>query len=214
MYNELVFFAHIVVVTGSVLLALRHSYGALLTVLALQMIVANLFVTKQIGLFGFHTTTSEVFVVSGMFGIGVVREYYGFEYARRCVWMIFGFFLLFTVLVQFHCAYTGFEPLYAEALALVCTSTVRLFIASMLAYLVSERIHLALTYLMPGRYYKMLPLVGGQIVDTGVFAVVGLWGLVDSLWSVIAFSLLVKGIIIVSLAPVLLMTHRLYKGFI
>ncbi len=214
MYNELLFFAHIFVVTAAVVIALRHSYGALLTVLALQMIVANIFVTKQIGLFGFHTTTSEVFVVSGMFGIGVVREYYGADYARRCVWAVFGFFLLFTLLVQFQCAYEGVEQLYTHALDLVCSTTVRLFFASMLAYLVSERVHLVISSWLPKYRYAMVPLITGQIVDTGVFAVVGLWGLVDSVGSVIAFSLIVKGIIIVTLAPVMMITHRLYKGFV
>jgi len=60
----------------------------------------------------------------------------------------------------------------------------------------------------------MLPLIGGQIVDTVIFAIIGLWGMVDSVGSVIAFSLIVKGIIIVTLAPVMMITHRLYKGFV
>jgi uncharacterized integral membrane protein (TIGR00697 family) len=214
MYNELLFFAHSILVTGAVLVALRHSYGALLTLLALQMIAANLFVTKQIVLFGFHTTTSEVFVVSGMFGVGVVREYYGFEYARRCVWLIFCFFLVFALMAQFQCAYYGLEQVYSDALRAICSSTVRLFVASIVAYLVSERVHLVLTAGISVPWLKMLPLIGGQIVDTVIFAIIGLWGMVDSVGSVIAFSLIVKGIIIVTLAPVMMITHRLYKGFV
>ena len=61
--NELIFLFHILLVLSFVLGALRLGKNALLSLLALQAILANLFVVKQISLFGFAVTCSDVFAI-------------------------------------------------------------------------------------------------------------------------------------------------------
>jgi queuosine precursor transporter len=215
MYNELLFAAHIVAVSASVLWALWYSYGALLAVLSLQLILANLFVTKQIMVFGIETTCSEVFVVSGMYGISLIRSYYGDRLARNAIWTTFGFLLLFVCFVQFHCAYVGIDMVMSGYIAQMCSATMRLLCASLLAYLVSECVHLVLTRLLgtekESPIGQVCAITGGQLVDTVTFGYVGLYGLVDDLYSIMLFSLVVKIIIIIALAPLLTLTHRYLK---
>ncbi|MDQ5890156.1 MAG: queuosine precursor transporter [Candidatus Dependentiae bacterium] len=212
MYNELLFAAHIIVASASVLWALRYSYGALIAVLSLQLILANLFVTKQIMVFGIETTCSEVFVVSGMYGISLIRSYYGDAAARKAIWITFGFLLLFVFFVQLHCAYSGLDPILSVSIAQMCSATFRLFFASLAAYLVSERAHLALTRLWGTRHAspigQIVAIAGGQVVDTVTFASLGLYGLVADLSSVILFCLIIKAIILVMLSPILALTYR------
>ena len=212
MYNELLFLLHIVVVSGGVILAIRHSYGATVAVLSLQLIVANLFVTKQIALFGIATTCSEVFVVSGMYGVGLIASYYGPDKAARAVWITFGALLFFVGMTQFHAMYKGINAIESELLALMCASTLRLCAASLCAYLVSERVHLLflkwLSCTLSLTIRRTLAVVAGQLVDTLVFAGIGLYGMVDHFTSIVCFGIAIKMIVIMVLAPIVAYTHR------
>jgi len=211
MYNEMLFLLHIVVVSSAVVWGLWFSYGALLSVLGLQLIFANLFVTKQIVLFGIETTCSEVFIVSGMYGIGLIRHYYDDVRACRAIWETFCFLLLFVCLTKFHRMYTGIDADIALLMEQLCETAPRLLLAGFLAYLVSERVHLLLTRFCGGSassVASVVAVIGGQIVDTVVFAYTGLYGLVDDVQQIVLFTLLIKGIIIMVLAPMLTATKR------
>jgi len=212
MCNEALFFAHSAVVALSVVLALRSSYSALLAVLGLQLILANLFVTKQIILFGIETTCSEVFIVGGMYGIALIRAYWGDRVAQQTVWYLFGFLLLFVGCAQLQQWYVGLDAQVATLFSLLCDTTPRLLGASVLAYLVSERVHLYTTkflrrWLSP--FSASIGAIGmGQLVDTVVFGVVGLYGLVESLGSVMLFSGIVKAVVLVVMTPLLTVTKK------
>ncbi len=205
--NEWLFLAHIIVVSACVLWGLWYSHGGLVGVICLQALLANLFVTKQIMLFGIETTCSEVFVVGGMYAINLMRIYNSDRACRRAVYTVFGALLLFALLVQFHIAYTGVDPIVSGALATICGSSMRLFVASLLAYVVSERAHLFFCSMLD-QYTESIPwqvaaIVGGQVLDTVIFGVVGLYGVVDHLVSVILFSLVVKIFVVIALSPLM-----------
>lgn len=214
MYNELVFFAHVIVVSGSVLLALRHSYGALLSVLSIQLIVANFFVTKQILLAGMLTTCSEVFIVSGMYGISLVQEYYGDNRARQTIFYTFTFLVLFVLLSRLHVWY---EPItgntVADSLSALLAPAPRLMLASLFAYVLSERVHLYVARWLSARGVAPLARIAaigiGQLVDTVTFAFVGLYGMVPDLRSIIIVSVVVKAAVIIALAPLLTLARLL-----
>lgn len=211
MFNELLFFLHIIVSSAGTVLALWHSYGALVGVLSLQLILANLFASKQVVLFGIDATSSEVFFVSSMYGICLLRDYYGSAAARRAVWLTFGAFFLFVLLSSFHMIYLGVDRSLDTAFDAVCGLGFRLLFASMTAYLVSERTHLFLLGFFErwlGSLSQIIAILGGQFVDTVTFACLGLSGVVHDLPSVILFGFLVKIIATAALAPLLPLTHR------
>lgn len=219
MYNELIFVSHVVVVSASVLLALRHSYGALLSVLSIQLIVANLFVTKQIVIAGMLTTCSEVFIVSGMYGISLVQAYYGDKRARQTIFYTFAFLLLFVLLSRLHIWY---EPVtgntVAEALSALLAPAPRLMAASLSAYIISERVHLYAARWLSARgvssLARILAIGLGQVVDTLTFALIGLYGMVPGLRSIMIVSLVVKAVVIIALAPLLTLARALVPNSI
>jgi uncharacterized integral membrane protein (TIGR00697 family) len=202
MSNELLFLLHSVVVMATLLGALAHSYASLLGVLSLQLILANLFVTKQVAIYGIATTTTEVFAVGGMFGVALLQMYYGAERARRSIAILFSFLLFFSVFGWFQTVYAG-EWAGADAGALLAVAP-RLFCASVVSYFISERVNVALVEWMGGALLlRLCAIVCGQAIDTILFTFIGLWGVVAYPWSVIAASLAIKCAAIAALSPLL-----------
>ena len=80
--NELLFFIHVFLVVSFVMGALRLGKAALIALSAVQAVLANLFVVKQIDLFGFSITCSDVFAVGGILSINLIQEFFGKEAAE------------------------------------------------------------------------------------------------------------------------------------
>jgi len=209
--NEWLFVAHVLAVSVSVLWGLWYSHGALLAVLGIQLVLANLFVSKQIMLFGIETTCSEVFIVGGMYGISLMRAYYNPQACQRAIYTIFGTLSLFVVLVQFNLAYAGIDAEFSSGLVTICSSSGRLLIASLCAYVISERTHLFFCSLLDKNnesvVWQVAAIIGGQLIDSVVFGLIGLYGVVNHLVSVILFSVVVKIIVVLALSPMLAVTR-------
>ena len=211
--NELLFLAHIVAVSISVIWGLWYSHGALLAVLGVQMVLANLFVSKQIMLFGIETNCSEVFIVGGMYGISLMRTYYSPHACQRAIYTIFGALSVFVLLIQFNLAYGGVDAELGSQLLFLCGSSARLLIASVCAYLVSEQAHLFFCSLLDknndSAVWQVAAIIGGQFIDSVVFGYIGLYGVVNHLVSVILFSIVVKIIVALALSPMIALTRVL-----
>jgi len=209
--NEMLFLAHIVVVSASVAWGLWYSQVKILAILSLQMVLANFFVTQQIMLFGIETTCSEVFIVGGMYGIGLIRLYHNEYIAQRAIYTIFASLVLFVFIVHFHLGYLGVDPALSGALATISGSSLRLLCASVCAYGISEQVHLFFCSLLDknneSMVWQVAAVAGGQLVDSVVFGVIGLYGIVDHLVSVVLFSLVVKIIVVLLLSPLIAFTR-------
>lgn len=75
--NELTFFIHIAAMISFIILALRIGREALIAVIVVQVILANLFVTKQMNLFSLDITCSEVYTVGAIFSLNLLQTYFG-----------------------------------------------------------------------------------------------------------------------------------------
>src|SRR5581483_11985909 len=104
--NEFYFFLHIVCVLLFLFGALCFGKKTLATFVAVSWLFANFFVSKQILLFGFEVTASDVYVMGGMFGSCLLQEIWGRDVAKKT--MILSFYLLtFAALgAFFHVLYT------------------------------------------------------------------------------------------------------------
>ena len=93
--NEILFLSHICAIFAVTIVSLRLGKEALIGWICLQAILANLFVLKQMLLFGFEVTCSDVFAVGSIFGLNLLQEFFGKESARRAI--LVAFFLLFAL---------------------------------------------------------------------------------------------------------------------
>jgi uncharacterized integral membrane protein (TIGR00697 family) len=212
--NELLFILHVAVVCGTILLALRHSYGGMVSVISLQLVTANLFVLKQVTLFGMTATGSEIFTVSTMYGMGLIQECYGARRAQHAVYYGFLLLLFFVGTATLHGWYALMaQTPQSEAFGALFGHTPRLVVASLVAYLVSEQINLRLMHLAQrsgpvSLVWRAGAVWAGQWADTILFGVIGLYGVMPRLFEVILFCMAVKTVAIIALAPMIMFAKR------
>lgn len=102
--NELFLLIHTLIISIAALIALKLGKHCLIAFIAAQSILANLFVVKQITLFGFNGTASDAFMIGSIFGLHLLQEYYGTKEAQNSVKISF-FCLFFTRLYRKYICY-------------------------------------------------------------------------------------------------------------
>ncbi|MBS0604361.1 MAG: queuosine precursor transporter [Verrucomicrobia bacterium] len=214
--NESLFLLHVVLVMGFGFGALRMGKAALSAWVALQAVLANLFVIKQICFFGFHVTCSDVFAIGSIFGLNLLREYYGKEAAKKALWSCFFAMVFFVAMAQIHLLYTP-SPLDTThpAFDSILSSSPRLLIASLAVFFIVQQIDLRLfgwikekCNRVPLALRNAGSLVATQFLDTVLFSFLGLWGLVASLFDIILVSFLIKLAVIALMTPLIQFSKR------
>lgn len=207
--NELVFFVHVTAVIGFLLFALRLGTHALTATICLYGILANLFVTQQITLFGLDVTSSDVFAVGGILGLNIIQEFFGRSQAIKTIFISFSVVVFYLVLSLLHLAYTPnvFDVMRQHFTALL-TPMPRIIIASVCVYLVVQLIDAQL-------YAKLKQIFGNkhliirnvfslsltQLLDTVLFSFGALYGTVHSVVDVIIVGYCIKLIVIACGTP-------------
>jgi uncharacterized integral membrane protein (TIGR00697 family) len=214
--NETLLFLHILIVMAFVLSALRMGKGALMAILALQTVLANLFVTKQMSLFGFVVTCSDVFVIGSVFASNLIQEYFGKEEAVRAVRISFLGLVFFALMSQMHLLYapsSGDET--SGAFSLILSATPRIVLASIAVFYIVQRVDLVVFAWIKKRFEgQKLPLrmgislVFSQFLDTVLFSFLGLYGVVESVFDIILVSFLIKCLIIACSSPLVSFAKR------
>ena len=104
--NELLFIGHTIFVSFVVLAASRFGKDYLMALNVAFWLIIDLFVMKQIDLFGFNVTSSDAFVIGGNLIIALITENYGEKEAKKSVYLGFFVLILFALLSYVHVAYT------------------------------------------------------------------------------------------------------------
>jgi uncharacterized integral membrane protein (TIGR00697 family) len=198
--NELLFLAHIGVVTLANIIALRMGKEALVGLACTQIILANLFITKQIQLFGFYTTSTDAFMVGNIISINLLQEYFDKKIAYKTTWIEFFIMIFFTITAQFHLSYlpTAADTMQAH-FALILQYSIRIVCASFIAFLMSMNVEISLYQFL--RWFlprdatilrNYTAMIASQILDTVLFGFLGLYGIVQSLGDLIIISIIFK----------------------
>lgn len=198
--NEVLFLLHLAVAAFFIWPFMRLGKSGLMCWIGLQPILANLFVLKQITLFGFHVTCSDVYAVSTALGLNLLQEYYGKESAKKAVWISFMLLLFFVVMSGLHLLYTASSQDYTQsAYQLILSSTPRLVAASVVSFFCVQWIDVQFFGFLKSKshYFSLftrniMSLSISQCLDTLLFTFLGLWGLVGQLFDVFLMSFIVK----------------------
>jgi len=206
--NEILFIIHAILVTLCGFGALRLGKGALIAWVTLQAILANLFVIKQMQFFGFHVTCSDVFVIGSALGLNLLREFYGRDSAKEALTSSLFGMVFFVLAAKIHLLYipSPYDTAHPSFLEIL-TPSPRLLIASLGVFLIVQRIDLLLfEYLkpVPLALRNVLSISASQFLDTLLFSIFGLMGLVENLFDIIVISFLIKLIAVFLMAP---LTH-------
>lgn len=198
--NEHIFIIHTIILSTCALLALRLGKEALVAFVCLQGILANLFVTKQITLLQWDATSSDAYSIGAVLGLNLLQEYYGKEVTKKTIWISFFTLLLYMVASLLHMSYV---PCRADTMhehfVAILGSTPRIVITSLLVYLTVQMIdtHLygMLKRVFNNRFLALrycLSVSICQLLDTILFSLIGLYGLVDNMGHIIIVSYAIK----------------------
>lgn len=209
--NELIFFTQILVIVIFALGALKLGKNALTAWVATQALIANLFVLKQMTLFGYNVTTSDAFAIGSLLGLNFLQEHYSKEDAKKATWICFFFMLFFAIASQLHLLYqpSSFDTTQA-AYAQLLSPAPRLLFASMGVFFLVQQIDIRffafLKHNFPGLGFPIsasIALIVSQFLDTFLFSFAGLYGMVISVLDVIVISFAVKLMVIFCITPLL-----------
>ena len=214
--NEFIFLLQIVAISAALLAALSLGKEALVSLVSLCGVLANLCVLKQIDLFGLTVTASDAYMVAGILGLNMIQEHFGKLIARKTIRISFMLLLFYLGITYIHLLFTpsAHDTTQPHFLALF-TPMPRIIIASVVVYLTVQCIDYMLygflKNLLNGRYLilrNVASLVISQGIDTVLFSFLGLYGIVASIGSVIAFSFAIKILVIGCATPLVGLTLR------
>jgi uncharacterized integral membrane protein (TIGR00697 family) len=220
MMNELIFLGYIGIVSLSALLALKLGKEALVALICVQWVLANLFVTKQITLMGLNATTSDALAVGATLCLNLVQEYFGKELAQKTILIGFCSTLFYTVLSFLQVLYcpSAADTAHAHFCALL-TPMPRIVIASVVTYVIVQQLDFYLFGFLKKRMHNRslttrnyLSVSITQFIDTVLFSFLGLYGLVASIRDIIIVSYGVKLVILFIAAPCITLSKYFYKS--
>ncbi len=215
--NELIFILHIFSALFFLGVAVRLGKMALGVYIALSGVLANLFVVKQIELFGFHVTASDVFAVGGILGLNLLQEIYGSEEAKKAVRASLAALILFACMSQVHLLYSPstFDSTHGSFVSIL-SSAPRIVAASIGVYYLVQRLDvLFFKFMRTGLKHfgirVLFSLLISQALDTVLFSFFGLYGIVESLADIMILSYAVKCAIIACSSSLALLLKRFHK---
>jgi len=204
--NEIIFFIHIFLLFGSIAVAKRFGKEALSIIISLQIVLSNLFVTKQITLFGLDVTSTDAYMIGSLVGMNVLQEFFGKFSAKKIlsfntIVLIFFSAAAFIQIIYKPSIYDQFHSSFSTILSV----SPRVFIASIISFYISQQIDIELFAIFRKKCSLAIAmtfsLLISQAADTVLFGYLALYGIVHSLFSVIIMSYVIKLITLFSMAP-------------
>lgn len=207
--NEILFLIHSCACAISALGALWLGPSALVGLVCMFGIIANIFVSKQITLFGFETIATDAFIVGSIFCLNMLQEHFGRAWALKAIAANFYVTVVYLIFSLLHVAYTpnAFDTMDGNFVAIL-NPMPRIIISSVIVYLISQYLDAVLFgYLkrvFKGKYLPLrnvLSMATSQLVDTVLFSYAALYGSVYSVVSIVIVSYSIKMIVIALTAP-------------
>lgn len=200
MINELIFIIHAIVIAVASLIALAGGSGALIAFISVQCILANLMVLKQITLFGLEATCADSFSIGATLGLNLLQEYYGKDAARKAIVVNLSLLLLYVIMTQIQLIYIPSEADYTQSYFIAIFSVMpRIIGASFIAFFVSQSLDYWLYGFLRRSWEKRFlvlrnyaSVLASQLVDTILFSLLGLYGIVHNVGHVILIAYIIK----------------------
>lgn len=221
MFNELLFISQIIIVCLSTLSFAILGKEALSGFVGLLFVMANIFVIKQIDLFGWTVTSADIFIIGISFSINLLQEFWSKSTAQKATWISFTLSIFYLVIGTCIIMYSPacIDDSHAH-LAFIMQNTSRIVIASFISYLITQFIDIQLYgYLKAqtaGKYFaarNYFSLCLSQLIDTILFSFLGLWGIVANISDIIILSYSIKILTIFCMSPFLIFSKKIIQKY-
>ncbi len=198
-------------------MALRLGKEALVAFICTQCVLANLFVTKQIILFGLNATASDAYTIGAVLGLNLLQEYYGKSITKKAVWISFFILIFYAIMSQIQLLFIPsqfdvnqshfYAILYAMPRITVASFSVYLFVQHLDRIIYGYLKKLFNHRFLVGRNYVSIGIC--QLADTILFSFFGLYGIVQNIWSIILVSYAIKMAALFLTTPFLMAAKKL-----
>lgn len=201
MPNEVIFLTHTLVCLLSTFAALRLGKEALVVWVALQGVLANQFVLKQMDCFSLTITCSDVYVIGSILALNFIQEFFGKELAKKTTFISFFAMCFFSLFSFIHVSYAPSVHDTAHAnYAAIFTVMPKMAIISILVFFVSQRFDIfffgLLKKFIPLSFRSAISITVSQCLDTALFTFLALRDLVEDPFAVFCVSFIIKIIVI------------------
>lgn len=198
--NEAIFLFHLFIILSSCHIAWRSGKEALIAWIVVLPIFANLFVLKTITLFGLNVTCSDAYIVGAMLGLNLLQEYHGKECAKQAARLSFYSMIFYVAMSLLHLLYIpSSQDTTQNAYQMILTPAPRLVVASIITFLVVQWIDRGVFGYLKTRFSSLsltirniISLFLSQFLDTLLFTLLGLLGLVAAPFEVFVVSFTIK----------------------
>ncbi len=216
--NELIFILHTIIISCFALCALALGKNALVAFVCVQCVLANLFVIKQITLFGLHATCSDAFTVGATLGLNLLQEYFGRTITKKAIWINFFVLIFYAIVSQIHLAYSPssvdtMQPHFSPILAFMPRIVIASFSVYLLVHLLDYTLYGALKRIFNQKYLLVrnyASVIVCQLIDTVLFSFLGLYGIIEHIWEVILVSYMIKLMVIFIATPFVGFSKKIY----
>lgn len=215
--NEIIFFIEVLTLVFCTRIALKMGKEALIGITALQAVLANLFVLKQISLFSLNATCGDAFAVSGIFGLNLLQRYFDKEAAKKAINLSLMFMGLFTAASMLHLMLIPSTSDFSQAAFFtILAPSPRIVLSSILAFYIVQQFDVAFFGWLNQKmrryswhWRSLIALLISQLVDTVLFTSLALTAVATSLWEVMVVAFCIKAATIAIIFTFsLLKTHR------
>ena len=213
--NELLFLFHLLCITATTLVMLRLGAEALVAFLCVQAILANLFVIKQITLFGFTATASDMYIVGSVLSLNLLQEYYGKHLARKAIWISFVLLIFYTIVTDTYFYIPSMSDFSHNYYYNLLSYMPRLTSASIIVYLIVQHFdtyfYAVLKRIFEGKHLllrNMISITISQALDTILFSLLGLYGIIDNIGHVMLVAFTIKMTTMILLTPLVLLIKQ------
>ncbi|MBT3455975.1 queuosine precursor transporter [bacterium] len=208
--NTFLFLLHSVAIGISLLGAVAYRKELVISLICLMAVLSNLFVVKQIDLFGYSVTCADIFSVGIGLGLNLLQEYWGKSIAKKTIWISFICSIFYLCMTQFHCAYIpNSYDTTSKAFNHIMQYAPRIITASFISYLISQHFDCYIFGLLKqwfsNRFFILRnygSLVLSQLLDTVLFSFLGLYKIAGNIIHIIIVSFFIKVIVIVFSTPI------------
>lgn len=187
--------------------------------LSLISISANLFLLKQIHLFGLSVCASDAFAVGYLFTLNLIQEFFGQKSARKALITSSVVSLAFLLFSWIHMTYVAIPDDILEGhFSAILSPMPRLVASSLASFILVQLVDISFfAYLRKKCSARFFPLrvltslLFAEILDTLLYSFFALWGQVNAFNEVLLFSILVKGLGAILVFPLATLAKRYIK---
>lgn len=218
--NEIIFILHAIIISSFTLGSLKLGKEALIAFICLQSILANLFIAKQITLFGLTATCTDAFIISAMLGLQLLQEYFGRTITKKTIWINFFLLIFYTIISQFQIFYApnACDTAHIHYWAILSLMP-RITIASLTVYFIVQQIDYRLygffKRILHERFFILrsyITIIVCQLLDTILFSFLGLYGIITDIKGIILISFTIKMAVVLISTPFLVLSKKIIKN--